>query len=451
MILERLFRGREPDAPQGPAAKSISQEEQQIFNASAPGISALFGYGGSAAGVAVTEQTSLRLSAVYACVQLLSRVMAMTPLILYRDRGIGDKGACKDRAPDHPLYRTLKSVAFGWMPAYQLKECMMISNLLSGNSYAYIHRDRQGRCVGLQYMPHKYVTVKVDGKKSEKEYAYRVNNREYVFGEDEVLHVPGMGYDGIRGLSPIEMAMDAIGKGLAVQEFGSKFFANGINPGGVFEHPGVLGEDAHNRLKADLDSRRGPGNSGKTLILEEGMTYHTTAISPEQAQFIETMKFTVTDIARIFGVPPHMIADLERATFSNIEQQDIAFVKYSMLAWFIRFEQFVNMKCLTEEERAGGLFSEFLVDNLLRGDSQARSNSYRNMRQNGVINADEWRELENMNEIPDGLGKAYLVNGNMISVQAAMENRPRSAGNSPDNSPDGNSGDGSDGGKGNTG
>lgn len=398
--------------------KSITPEEQQIFDISNPQVFSLFGARASKSGIYVNEQSAMQLSAVYAAINLITKVFASTPLILYKDRGVGDKASGKDRAVDASLYEVLKNIAYSGnlvMPSFQWKECMMLSNLLNGNAYSYIHRNRRGECVALQYINHNY--VQVDTSSGEKQYIISINSKQLTYSEYEILHVPGLSYDGVKGLSPLEAARETIGKGLALQDFANNFFSNGAKLTGVFEHPNALSDPAYVRLKGSLDEK---SRTGGTLILEEGMKYSQIAIPPEQAQFLESMKFSVSDIARIYGVPPHMIGDLERATFSNIESQDINFVKYSMLPWFVRYEQFIWAKCLTDAQKERGYFVEALIDNLLRGDSKARASVFHLMRQDGVINADEWRERENMNPQPDEQGKEYLINGTMRPVKGIM-------------------------------
>lgn len=363
----------------------------------------------------VTEQTSMRLAAVYACVQLLTKTLAMTPLVLYRRVNNG-----KERATDHPLYNVLRYAANSVMPSFQLKECMMLGNVLSGNGYAYIVRNMRGQTAELRYIPHNQCEPVVE--KDRLIYKVTVNGKQQNYQAEDILHIPGLGYNGIKGFSPIEVARGVIGKGLATQEFGDSFFRNGAKPSGAFEHPAKLSDEAFDRLRQSIDSEHGGvQNSNKTLILEEGMKYSPITISPEQAQFLETMKFNVSDIARIYGVPPHMVGDLDRATFSNIEHQSIEFVMYTMLPWFSRWEQYVNFKCLSAKDREDGYFSEFMLEYLLKGDSEARAKMYHMMRQDGVINADEWRAKENMNEIPGGLGQHYFINGNMVSVDNAAK------------------------------
>ena len=231
----------------------------------------------------------------------------------------------------------------------------------------------------------------------------------------EVLHIPGLGFDGLVGYSPIAMAKNAIGMAIACEEYGAKFFANGAHPSGVLEHPGTLKDPS--RVRESWQSTFGGShNANKVAVLEEGMKYTPISISPEQAQFLETRKFQINEIARIFRVPPHMVGDLEKSSFSNIEQQSLEFVKYTLDPWVSRWEQSMARSLLTPEEKKQ-YFVKFNVDGLLRGDYQSRMNGYAVGRQNGWMSANDIRELENLDRIPEELGgDLYLINGNMMPL-----------------------------------
>ena len=239
----------------------------------------------------------------------------------------------------------------------------------------------------------------------------------YLLPED-VLHIPALGFDGLVGYSPIAMAKNSIGVGLACEEYGAKFFANGAAPSGVLEHPGTIKDIT--RLRESWNAIYGGSkNAGKVAILEEGMHYSPISISPNEAQFLETRKFQVDEIARIFHVPPHMIGDLERSTFSNIEQQSLEFVKYTLEPWLVRWEQSMARVLISPSDKAQ-YFIKFNVDGLLRGDYQSRMSGYATARQNGWMSTNDIRELENLDRIPaeDG-GDLYLINGNMTKLADA--------------------------------
>ena len=239
-----------------------------------------------------------------------------------------------------------------------------------------------------------------------------------ILDPSEVLHVPGLGFDGLVGYSPIAMAKNAIGLAIAAEEYGSKFYANGAAPSGVLEHPGTLKDPA--RVRDSWNSTfGGSSNSHKVAVLEEGMKYTPISISPNEAQFLETRKFQINEIARIFRVPPHMVGDLEKSSFSNIEQQSLEFVKYTLDPWVVRWEQALYRTLLSEEEKKT-LFFKFNVEGLLRGDYASRMNGYATARQNGWMSANDIRELEDLDRIPAELGgDLYLVNGNMLPLVSA--------------------------------
>jgi HK97 family phage portal protein len=234
----------------------------------------------------------------------------------------------------------------------------------------------------------------------------------------QVLHIPGLGFDGLVGYSPIAMARNAIGMSIAAEEYGAKFFSNGAAPGGVLEHPGIV-KDPERIRESWQSTFGGSGNSNKIAVLEEGMKFTPISISPNEAQFLETRKFQIDEIARIFRIPPHMLADLEKSSFSNIEQQSLEFVKYTLDPWVARWEQSMNRRLLTGDQKSE-MFFKFNVDGLLRGDYQSRMNGYSIGRQNGWMSANDIRELENMDKIPaEEGGDLYLINGNMTKLKDA--------------------------------
>jgi HK97 family phage portal protein len=243
-------------------------------------------------------------------------------------------------------------------------------------------------------------------------------NSQVYLSPSDVLHIPGLGFDGLVGYSPIAMAKNAVGLAIATEEYGAKFFANGAAPGGVLEHPGTIKDPL--KIKESWNSAyQGSGNSHRVAVLEEGMKYQPIGISPEQAQFLETRKFQINEIARIFRVPPHMLADLEKSSFSNIEQQSLEFVKYTLDPWVVRWEQSMCRALLMESEKLK-LFIKFNVDGLLRGDYVSRMSGYATARQNGWMSANDIRELENLDRIPAELGgDLYLINGAMTKLQDA--------------------------------
>ena len=386
-----------------------------------PGSSYSFYMGGSSSGKAVTERSAMQMTAVYSCVRILAEAIAGLPLHLYRYTEAGGK----EKAADHPLYLLLHDEPNPEMSSFVFRETLMTHLLLWGNAYAQIIRNGKGEVVALYpLMPNK-MTVDRD-EKGQLYYSYTRSEGEaptmkgstVVLHPEDVLHVPGLGFDGLVGYSPIAMAKNAIGLAIATEEYGAKWFANGAAPSGVLEHPGTIKDPSRVR-EAWQSQFGGSSNSGKIAVLEEGMKYTPITISPEQAQFLETRKFQINEIARIFRVPPHMVGDLEKSSFSNIEQQSLEFVKYTLDPWVVRWEQSIMRRLLTPEEKRT-YYVKFNLEGLLRGDYQSRMNGYAIGRQNGWMSANDIRELENLDRIPaEEGGDLYLINGNMLPLKDA--------------------------------
>lgn len=367
--------------------------------------------GGTSSGNHVTEHSAMQMSAVYSCVRILSETVASLPLNVYEYTDLGSTKAIK-----HPLYRILHDEPNTEMTSYIFRETLMTHLLLWGNAYAQIIRNGKGEILGLYpLMPDR---MKVDRDSNGKIiYEYRTNNKIYVLASIDVLHIPGLGFDGLVGYSPIAMAKNAIGMSMAAEEYGATFFSNGATPSGILEHPGTV-KNAQAMRESWLQGFSGK-NSHKVAILEEGMKYTPISISPNEAQFLETRKFQINEIARIFRVPPHMVGDLEKSSFSNIEQQSLEFVKYTLDPWVSRWEQSIVKKLLREDEK-DKYYVKFNVDGLLRGDYQSRMNGYSIGRQNGWMSANDIRRLENLDLIPkEEGGDLYLVNGNMLPLEKA--------------------------------
>jgi HK97 family phage portal protein len=373
----------------------------------------------SHAGVNVNELNALNYSAVFACVRVVAETIASLPLHVYQRLPAG-----KQRAPDHPLYEILHDMPNPEMTSFTFREVLQTHLMLWGNAYAEIEWGTDGYIRALWPIPPNCVQLERDGR---EQLQYRISlpdGTRKVLSEDQMLHIPGLSFNGIKGISPIGAARQAIGLGLAAEEFGARFFGNGTNLGGVVKHPGKLSEVASKNLRASInETYSGLGQSHRVMLLEEGMDFEKVGIPPEDAQFLETRKFQVNEIARIFRVPPHMIGDLERATFSNIEHQSIEFVVHTIRPWLVRWEQSFKWKLFLPSERRS-FFAEFVVDGLLRGDTKSRYEAYAIGRQNGWLSADDIRELENMNPLPDGQGQIYLVNGNMIPVSQSPTPEP---------------------------
>ena len=382
------------------------------------GSSYRFFLGGSTSGKAVTERSAMQITAVYSCVRILAEAIAGLPLHLYTYKEDGGK----EKAIGHPLYLLLHDEPNPEMSSFVFRETLMTHLLLWGNAYAQIIRNGKGEVVALYPLMPNRMTVDRDSS-GQLFYSYQMNNSDaptmkagtVILKPSDVLHIPGLGFDGLVGYSPIAMAKNAIGLAIATEEYGAKFFANGATPGGLLEYPGTV-KDPDRVRESWNKGFSGSQNAGKVAILEEGMKYTPISIAPEQAQFLETRKFQINEIARIFRVPPHMVGDLEKSSFSNIEQQSLEFVKYTLDPWVVRWEQSLSRALFTPEEKKKYIF-KLNVEGLLRGDYQSRMNGYATARQNGWMSANDIRELENLDRIPaEEGGDLYLINGNMLPL-----------------------------------
>ena len=394
--------------------------DKPVDKAADAGYSFLFGR--TTSGKPVNERTAMQTTAVYACVRILAEAVASLPLHVYEYQDDGGKKLVHD----HPLYYLLHDEPNPEMTSFVFRETLMSHLLIWGNAYAQIIRDGAGRVLGLYPLLPDKMEVQRDDK-GNIYYVYSRNSDENpTFKEygniklkaEDVLHIPGLGFDGLIGYSPIAMAKNAVGMTLACEEYGASFFANGANPGGVLEHPGVLKDPS--KVRESWNSvYRGVSNAHKIAVLEEGMKYQQIGIPPEEAQFLETRKFQINEIARLYRIPPHMVGDLDKSSFSNIEQQSLEFVKYTLDPWVIRWEQSLQRSLLLPGEK-GKYFIKLNVDGLLRGDYQSRMNGYAVGRQNGWFSANDIREMENMNPILDEEGgNLYLINGAMTKLADA--------------------------------
>ncbi len=360
-----------------------------------------------ASGIQVSPGTAMQHSAVYACVRILSETIASLPLIIYERQKRG-----KRRAKEHYLYSILKDKPNDMMTSFEFREVTQSHRVLWGNAYSHIDYDGAGRVRELfPLRPDRM--IKIEDAGNERSFWYQLPGGEVrKYPQSEIWHQRGLGGDGRIGYSPIKLARQSIGLGMAAEEFGARFFGNDARPGGVLVHPGSLSPEAQDRMRESWASKHGGlDKSHKVAILEEGLTYQEIGIPPEDAQFIETRKFQIQEVARIYRIPPHMLADLERATFSNIEHQSIEFVMHTIRPWLVRWEQSISQNLMLEKDRKR-YYPEFLVEGLLRGDITSRYQAYATARQNGWMSANDIRELENMNPV-DG-GDVYLVPLNMI-------------------------------------
>lgn len=376
-----------------------------------PLIASWFGIEDNDTGIVVTEHTAMQLSAVWSAVRLLSKAVAMLPLMVYKR--LPKQG--KERATNHSLYDILHTQPNNYQTPLEFKELMQANLLLRGNGYAEIVPSG-GKAVA-ELIPRHPDRIRPfwapDGRRA---YDYQpLDGPARVILQDEMFHLVGFSFDGLKGIGPIEYNRRTIGVPMAAEKYGARFFKNDGHPGVILEHPGKLSEDARQNLREEWEERHmGVSKSHRPTILQEGMELKELTVKPEDAQFLQTRKFGVTDIARIFEVPPHMIADLEKATFSNIVEMSLEFVIYSLGPWLVRWEEAVKRDLLTSNDKKT-YFAEFLVDALLRGNIKDRYAAYSTARQWGWMSVNDIRSRENMNPV-DG-GDTYLVPLNMVPAK----------------------------------
>jgi len=380
-----------------------------------------FFWGGSKAGTLVNETTAMQTAAVYACVRVISEAIGTLPLHVYGRV----KGGTKEALTEHPLYNILHCAPNPEMTSFVFRETLMGHLLLYGNAYAQIIRDNGARILGL----YPLLPSKMDVSRNERGEIYytywrerdeagsHVNDGSIILRKEEVLHIPGLSYDGLIGYSPIALAKNAIGMAIATENYGASFFANGAIPSGVLESTGSLG-DKIELLRESWDIiHKGAHRGNRMAILEHGLKYNQISIPPEQAQFLQTRKYQLNEIARIFQVPPHMIGDLEKSSFNNIEQQSMEFVKYCINPWITRWEQSLWQSLILPSEKTK-MFIKFNLDGLLRGDYATRMRGYSIGINHGFMSPNDVRELEDMNEIPDERGgNNFMVNGSMVKLE----------------------------------
>ena len=357
-----------------------------------------------AAGGRVTPDSALALPAVYAATRIITDAIMQIPLILYR-RTDGDG---KERATDHPLYSLLHDDPNETQTAPEWREVMQHHLLLRGNGYSEIALSGSG--IGELSMPLHPDRVKPELMTTPggaKRIRYRIretDGTERIVPDTAMLHLRGLGLedDGVSGLSVIALERKALSVGLSAQDFTERFIQNDARPSGWIEHPGHFKDDEQRtKFRSSWQAAQTGANRGKTAVLEHGLKYHPLDMKLVDAQFLETRKYTNLDVARMFRVPPHMLGELDRATFSNIAQQGVEFVKYTMLSWLVRWEKRLSKQLLNQDERREYFF-EFLVDGLERGDGETRSRYYKNGIQDGWLTRNEVRRRENLNPI-DGL------------------------------------------------
>lgn len=407
-----LFPNR--PTPHSAASEQRASPEDPRYSLSSPEIyDALTGGVRANSGQSVNMQTALGFPAVLACVRVLAESVASLPLIVYER--LADGG--KKRAPDHPMYALLHDRPNEEHPSFVWREMLMGHLALRGNAFVAKEYDNRNRIIGL--WPIRPDTVKVERRNGVKQFIATVNGVEQKpLTAEDVMHIPAFGYDGLVGYQPITLQREAIGLGLAAQEHAARYFENGAEPGGVLQHPTRLSNEAAKNLKESFQAKHGgTANAHKVFVAEEGMTWQSIGLSNRDLQFIENRKYQVSEIARIYRIPPHMVGDLEHATFSNIEQQGIEFVVHTLRPWLVRWEQVMNYELFADHGRK--YFVEFNVDGLLRGDSAARGAFYNQMFQVGGLSINDILRSEGRNTV-DG-GDERFVPMNMVPLSRLDE------------------------------
>ena len=379
------------------------------------------GGGPTKSGVQVNPDRALQSSAVFACVRVLAETIASTPFIVYQRQTDGSK----KRATSNPAYRILHETPNSWQTPSEFKEMLTGHVALRGNAFAVIRSDQRGAIQELVPLHPDRVELFYNSQ-TERPTLYRYTSAggsQTDFSPGDILHLRGFSDDGLEGLSLTNVGREPIGLALAGEEHTARIFSNGANIRGVLQTDKSLKKDAYDRLKSQFnDTYSGLRNANKTAILEDGLKWQSVGMTSKDAEFLELRKYQTSDIARLFRVPPHLIGDLEKATFSNIEQQSLEFITYTMLPWFTKWEEALSRALFYPSERSTW-FVEALTDNLVRGDIQARYNAYGVGRQNGWLSINDIRNRENMDPIGSD-GDVYLAPLNMVPLSKFGQTPP---------------------------
>jgi HK97 family phage portal protein len=371
----------------------------------------------SKVGIHINAKNALQTTAVFACVRLLSESIASLPLFLCRKTETG-----KEKATDLPLYGVLHDVPNPEADSFQFWQAFVANMLIYGRGYAEVVRNNAGRVVQMWNITTPYVRVQRNSETQELEYAVTPSGKEqFILSKDQIFRVDWFSMDALNAFKPLELAQNAIGLGVAAEEFAADYFKNGANVGGVVTYPEVMSDDEAERFRKDIRTKyEGLNKTARIMFLEQNSTFQKISNTPEESQMLETRKFQVEEVARFYNVPLHMIGDLDHATFSNIEQMSLNYVIYTLRPYLVRIERAAAAQLLTPLDRQT-LFAKFSADALLRGDYLSRMQGYAQARQNGWMSANDIRDLEDMSSIPtEQGGDAYLANGALRSLTALM-------------------------------
>lgn len=359
----------------------------------------------------LTTEMAMKYSAVNACIRVLAETFASVPIVMHKKIKDG-----REPVTDHPLYEILHDRPNDEMAPFNFNEVMMTNFCASGNIVCERQYNASGKLVGLYPYPHSSTMIDRNNDTDKLEYKITGKSRNKNLSRVQVLHVPNMSFDGVIGLSPLKYAAETIRLGLSYETYGVKFYGNAAMPSGVFESANGLSDPAYARLSKELkENYTGLQNTGRPMLLEDGLSWKQVTVNPIDAQLLESKYFQIEDICRIYRVPQHLVNKLDRSTNNNIEHQSLEFVMYTMLPIYKRFEDNINTQLLTQSERNAGLHFEYKVDGLLRGDTETRAKAYAQGRQWGWLSVNDIRKLENM----QGLGAAgdiYLQPSNMVEA-----------------------------------
>ncbi len=370
----------------------------------------------TAAGVQVTESNAMQISAVWGCVRVIAETIASLPWhVIAKSRNATGRTTREVRSDDTAWL--LQTQANPEMSAYAWRETVIAHALTWGNGYAEIERTPDGRPQWMWPISPDRVTPE---RMATGGLQYRIyaEGAEYILPSADMYHLHGLGWDGLVGYSPVAMAAQSMGLSLALERFGAKFFGNGAHPGAVLEHPAKLTPESYANLSKSVQEQISGDNALRPFILEEGMKWHGMTIPPEEAQFLESRRFQISEICRWFRVPPHMVADLDKATFSNIEHQAIEFVTHTLMPWCKRLESEADIKLFGRVNR-GTVYTKVNIGGLLRGDLPSRYAAYSTGRQWGWLSANDVREMEDLNPVPGG--DEYLAPMNMVPADMLRE------------------------------
>lgn len=374
-------------------------------------------------GYAVTARTAVKVAAVIRCVDVVAKTMASLPLHLYKQDGNG-----RIKAERHRIYKLLLRLPNPETTAYEFWHMYIFNLLLTQGAYARVKRDQNGFIESLWNIPTANVRPYRNARTGERYIEVITPDGKDILYDGYYMHTPGLRlFDANSAEDPIAIAADVLGLSMALHGYAKDYFENGANLGGILEVSESLSDEAYAKLQESwAKTYQGVTNQHKTAILEGGAKYVSAGKNPEESQALESRKFEVIEICRIFGVPPHKVFELDRATFSNIEQQNIEYVQESISPMAVRLEQTIYKDLLTAPEQ-NRFFAKFNVNALLRGDIAARTTYYHNARNDGWMNANDIRALEDLNPIPpEEGGDDFLINGNMISLKNAAQNLPKS-------------------------